>query len=166
MQCKGFWIYYLCISPWDQTRVWQHFHQLARRLNQHWWLSLQNFCPKHWQTRVQQHNNGSILHVSTVCFYLFIFSFWLSMAGWLISVLVCGAIMVMINTNLQLLPRSSTDVVVWSSLTNLKRNKVQQVELLLGGHPWQKNGNCYAWYNGIMTRASTLMSDNVQIKWH
>lgn len=55
--------------------------------------------------------------------------------------------MVMINTNLQLLPRSSTDVVVWSSLTNSKRNKVQQVELLLGGHPWQKNSNCYAWYN-------------------
>lgn len=107
---------------------------------------------KCWQTRVPQHDNRSILHVYAVCFYLFIFSFWLSTAGWLISVLVCGAIMVMINTNLQLLPRSSADVVVWSSLTNLKCNKVQQVELLLGGHPWQKNGKCYAWYNNNNTR--------------
>lgn len=53
--------------------------------------------------------------------------------------------MVMINTNLQLLPRSSVNIVVWSSLTNSKRDKVQQVELILGGHPG--NGNCYAWYN-------------------
>lgn len=40
------------------------------------------------------------------------------MAVCLISVLVCGANRVMINTNLQVLMRSSIDVVVWCSLTN------------------------------------------------
>lgn len=48
--------------------------------------------------------------------------------------------MVMINTNLQQVMRSGAaaandDVVVWSSLTNSKGNKVQQVELILAGRP-------------------------------